>query len=211
MRLPSTPRVEFLRALADEILHNYGKGRTIIAVDGTDESGRSRFADDLGAVLRDDDDRTVFRASLDFFQRSVAEKNRFGPPSPEREYRYGYDYSALRRVLLEPFRMDGSAGFVTEHFDAQRDAWIEPTWLTAPADAILVVDGRFLHRRELHGLWSFSILVESHAGDDPAPDSAQRAAADLLYVAEVSPREQADAVVDNGSPATPTRLFLDRC
>lgn len=201
MRLPSTPRVEFLRALADEMLHHYGRGRTIVAVDGTDLSGRSRFADDLGAVLREDDERTVFRASLDFFQRSSVEKNRFGPASAERDYHYGYDYSALRRVLLDPFRMDGSAGFVTEHFDAQREAWIEPTWLTAPADAILVLDGRFLHRPDLHGLWSYSVLLSG------GPQNA----ADRLYLAEASPQGQADAVVDNAVPETPKRQLLDSC
>ncbi|KGJ76894.1 hypothetical protein GY21_08935 [Cryobacterium roopkundense] len=206
MRLPSTPRVEFLRSLANEILHNYGRGRTIVAVDGTDATGRARFADDLGAVLREDDERAVFRASLDFFQRSSAEKNRFGPGSAERDYRYGYDYSALRRVLLEPFRMDGSAGFVTEHFDAQRDTWIEPTWLTAPADAILVLDGRFVHRPELHGLWSFSVFLES---DTRASES--QAAADRLYVADASPRGRADAVVDTTNPALPSRVFSDSC
>jgi len=201
MRLPSTPRVEFLRALADEILHNYGRGRAIVAVDGPDESGRSRFADDLAVVLREDEERTVFRASLDLFQRSSAEKNRFGPASAEREYRYGYDYSALRRVLLEPFRMDGSAGFVTAHFDAERDAWIEPTWLTAPADAILVIDGRFIHRPELHGEWSFSMVLECEPQGE----------ADRLYLAEVSPRGRADAVVDNAVPAAPKRQFVDSC
>ena len=34
MRLVTTPRVTFLRALADEILQQYGHGRMIVAIDG---------------------------------------------------------------------------------------------------------------------------------------------------------------------------------
>jgi len=201
MRLPSTPRIEFLRTLADEILHNYGKGRTVVSVDGTDESGRTGFAHDLAEVLREDDERTVFTASLRFFQRSAAEQNRFGPPTPERHYRFGFDYSALRRVLVEPFRLDGSAGFVTEHFDPDRDRWIEPTWRTTSPDAILIVDGAFANRPELHDLWLYSILVESE------PETA----VDSLYLAEVAPRTLVDAVIDNTDADAPRRLFLDSC
>ncbi|TDW29112.1 hypothetical protein [Cryobacterium psychrophilum] len=201
MRLPSTPRVEFLRTLADEILHHYGRGRTVISVDGSDASGRARVAEDLAEVLREDDERNVFSASLHFFQRSTAEQNAFGTPTPERRYRFGYDYSALRRVLVEPFRINGSAGFVMEHFDPDRDTWIEPTWSTTSPDAILIVEGEFANRPELHDLWLFSILVES------GPETA----ADRLYRAEVAPRNLVDAVVDNTDAAAPRRLFLDSC
>ncbi|MDH6236507.1 hypothetical protein [Cryobacterium sp. CG_9.6] len=201
MRLTSTPRIEFLRTLAAEVLHNYGRGRTVIAIDGADASGRAQFAADLAEVLTEDDERNVFTASLRNFQRSQAERNRFGPATPERHYRFGYDYSALRRVLIEPFRLDGSAGFVTEHFDADRDTWIEPTWRTTSADAILVVEGDFANRPELRGLWMFSVLLET---DPVTPE-------DVLYLADVTPREIVDAVIINTDPAAPRRLFLDRC
>ena len=53
MQLVTTPRVTFLRALADEILQHYGRGRMIVAIDGPWRSGKTRFADDLAAVLAD--------------------------------------------------------------------------------------------------------------------------------------------------------------
>ena len=201
MKLRSTPRREFLRTLAAEIVHNYGRGRTIIAIDGTRDSGRAAFADDAAAVLGDADGRRVFRASLDDFQISRADRNRFGPESAERHYRHGYDYSALRRVLVEPFRMGGSTGFVTEQFDAGRDEWIEPTWHTAPPDAILVIDGEFANRSELHDLWSFSMLLES-AATNPA---------DRIYLDEVGPRTLVNALIDNTDESLPRRVFTDSC
>ena len=208
MKLPSTPRIHFLRTLAAEILHNYGLGRTIIAIDGADAGGRTAFADDLAAVLREDE-RHVFRASLRYFQHSRAEQERLAlhlsdrPAAtvPERLYRAGYDYSALRRVLVEPFRMGGSTGFVTEEFDPDRDIWIQPTWQTAPADAILVIDGDYINRPELHGLWLYSVLLEG----DPDADSDPR------YRAEVHPRDIVSAVVDTTNQQAPRRVLTDRC
>ena len=200
MKLVSTPRTDFLRALAAEIVHNYGRGRTIIAIDGTDASGRVAFADDLAAVFREQD-RHVFRASLRNFQLSRAAQERLAPDSPERLYRVGYDYSALRRVLVEPFRLGGSTGFVTEEFDPDRDSWIEPTWQTAPADTTLIIDGNYINRPELHGLWLYSVLLES----EPESES------DRLYLADTHPREVATSVIDNTQAELPQRVFSDSC
>ncbi len=75
----------------------------------------------------------------------------FGADTPARYFGYGIDESALRRVLVEPFRMGGSTAFVTRVFDPARDSWVEPKWITGPEDAILVIDGRFVLRERLAG------------------------------------------------------------
>jgi len=201
MKLRSTPRIEFLRTLTAEILHNYGRGRTIVAIDGADESERMHFADDLAAVLREDENRRVFRASLRDFQRSRAARGEFGADTPEHHFRHGYDYAALRRVLVEPFRLGGSTGFVTEEFDSGRDEWIEPTWRTAPPDALLVVDGEFANRPELRPLWSFSVLLESDVTNP----------SDRFYLVEVGARRLVNALIDNADPVHPRRVFTDSC
>ena len=226
MKLVSTPRTEFLRDLASEILGLYGRGRTVVAVDGTDDAARTAFADDLAAVLIERE-HPAFRASLANFRRSRAEQERFGPESPERLFRHLYDFSLLRRVLLDPFRMGGSTGFVTRAFDPDRDTWIEPTWLTGPPDATLVIDGDYLNRAELRDLWQYSVLVETadeaadtlsvvpvdDAGEVHGPEdhAAEQALADRLYRTEVRPRSRAAAVVDLTDPARPQRRFFDSC
>ncbi|MEO8528303.1 MAG: uridine kinase, partial [Pseudolysinimonas sp.] len=143
-------RREVLESLVAEFAHNYAKGRTTLAVDGPDGAGKTRFADDLALAFR----RVgfeVFRASVDNFHRPRALRYVAGRFSPEGYYRDAFDYSLFRRVLLEPFRMAGSTGFVLAGFDLARDAAIEPVWTTGEADAILLVDGVFLNRPELHG------------------------------------------------------------
>jgi uridine kinase len=200
MQLVTTPRVTFLRALADEILQHYGRGRMIVAVDGPLQSGKTALADDLGAVLAERD-HAVFRASMEGFHRSRAAQADFGDDTPARYFRYGFDESALRRVLVEPFRLGGSTAFVTRAFDPARDAWVEPKWLTGPDDAILVIDGRFVLRERLAGLWDFRIALD---GDPEDP-------ADVLAYAESDPRLVAAAVVDNSDPEHPRRRYFDSC
>ncbi|QAY74411.1 hypothetical protein ET445_14835 [Agromyces protaetiae] len=195
MRLVTTPRVAFLRGIADTVLARFGRGRMIVAIDGPLRSGKSAFADDLAAVL-DERGHAVFRARMEDFHRSRADQAQFGPDTAERYYRYGYDESALRRSLVEPFRLGGSAAFVTKVFDPARDVWVEPKWLTGPPDAILVVDGRFVLRERLEGLWDSRIAV---AGDPVDP-------ADVIAYEASDPREIADVVVDLSLPARPKRV-----
>lgn len=195
MQLVTTPRVTFLRGLVDDIAAQYGGGRMIVAIDGPLRSGKTRFGDDLGAVLQERGHR-VFRASMERFHRSRAAQDEFGADTPDRYFHHGFDESALRRVLVEPFRMGGSTAFVTGVIDPARDAWVEPKWLTGPSDAILVLDGRFVLRQRLADLWDFRIALDGEP-EDPA---------DAIAYAESDPRSVASVVVDNRDPEHPRRL-----
>lgn len=200
MHLVTTPRVDDLRALAAEITSAYRAGRVIIAIDGPLQSGKTAFGDDLAAVFAERGS-AVFRASLENFHRSRDAQDVFGDETPERYYRFGFDYSLLRRVLLEPFRMAGSTGFVLSAFDPDRDAQVEPRWITGPADAVLIIDGRFALRSELRDAWDYRILLSGEAIDP----------ADALYYAAERPADAASAVIDNSTPALPARRFIDSC
>jgi uridine kinase len=201
---------DVLAALSADILHNYGKGRTIVAVDGVDVADTADFADALAGALRLAG-TTVFRASIEGFHRPRAERHARGRDSAEGRYRDSYDYPTFRRTLVEPFRMGGSTGFVPAAFDVERDAQVEPTWLTGPADAVLIVDGVFLNRPELRGLWNYSVWLDS--GDlAPRPEeSAREAGARALYAAESRPRTTATAIIDNSDVEHPRRVFADSC
>ncbi|MEO5535125.1 MAG: uridine kinase [Pseudolysinimonas sp.] len=222
-QLPQARR-DVLESLVAEFSHNYAKGRTTLAVDGPDGAGKTRFADDLALAFR----RVgfeVFRASIDDFHRPRDLRYVAGRFSAEGYYREAFDYSLFRRVLLEPFRMAGSTGFVLAAFDVARDAPIEPVWTTGEADAILLVDGVFLNRPELHGYWNFSIwldadaevryarMVERDGADpDPAAESNQRyIGAQSRYVRDAHPNIVASAIVDNTDPDHPVRRFADYC
>lgn len=208
-----------LDSLADEFLHNYAKGRTLLAVDGIDGAGKRPFADALAERLGRGG-HAVFRASVDRFHKPRAERYVRGEDSAEGYYRDSFDYDLFRRVLIEPFKLGGSTGFVTAAFDVERDRPIEMDWKTGPQDATLIVDGAFLNRPELRGLWNWSIWLEASDEqaaarlfelDGAAGQSPRYAGGQKLYLAEANPRTRASAIVDNSDPEHPRRVFADSC
>jgi uridine kinase len=213
-------KIAVMDSLADEILANYRFGRTLVAVDGIDGAGQEAFADDL-AVSIGRTGHAVFRASVDRFLRPRAERFAKGEHSAEAYYRDSFDYDTLRRVLIDPFRSGGSTGWVTDYFDAARDMLVvDPTWITGPADAVLVVDGTFLNRPELRGLWHWSAWLDADPQaaaqrlltvDGPSALSERYRGAQALYEADANPRAKATAIVDNTDPAVPRRVFADAC
>ncbi|MFF9563111.1 hypothetical protein ACF1AJ_07175 [Leifsonia sp. NPDC014704] len=190
MMLPPTPRVLFLRSLVGDIRAVSPVGRVIVAVDAGTVGGP--FADDLAAVFRESGADT-FRARLADFHNSRAYRTRLGPETEESYYRDSYDYVTLRRVLLDPFRFGGSAGFQTAAFDEERDQPVEARWLTAGQDAVLVVDGEFALRPTLRDAWNASILLVN-------------ALQETVYLDDARPLANADHLVDDSEPELPLRV-----
>ena len=202
-------RRDTIRALAEELLQNYAHGRVLLGVDGTSGADAASFADDLATELR----RTgheVFRASMDDFQRPRVLRDARGPDSAEGLYRDRYDDAGFRRVLLGPFRLAGSTGFATALFDRLRDVPFTSSWQTGPADAILVVDGPYLLRPELKGIWNFSVWLEAPARTEDARSEGELGA-EQLYQREAMPRTAASAIIDDSDVDHPRRVFADSC
>ena len=208
-----------LDALAAEIVALYAGGRVVVAIDGMDGAGKTHFADDLGVALTATG-RSVFRASMDDFYRSKAERHARGAESPDGYYRDSFDYSTFRRVLLEPFRLGGSTAFVTAAFDHVRDLPVQAKWRTGPKDAMLVLDGIFLNRPELAGLWNYSVWLEVTREiaekrmldrDGPTRNAERYRGGQDLYLSEVNPRTAASSIIDNCDFDHPRRIFADSC
>ena len=204
-------RRDTIRALAEELLQNYAHGRVIVAVDGVDPAVTGPFADDLAVELRALEHDT-FRASMGDFLYPRVRRDARGADSAVGRYEDAYDYSAFRRVLLGPFRLAGSTGFSTAFFDAKRDVPFESKWETGPADAVLVVDGEFLLRPELKGIWNFSVRLDSFLEEvEEAEEQPRDAGAEALYEREAGPRTAASAIVNVSDPDHPRRVFADSC
>jgi uridine kinase len=200
-------RRDLIEALAEEILHNYAHGRVIVAIDGVDSGATDAFGADLVELLKKRG-HSAFAARMNDFVSPRERRQAWGADSAEVRYRNTYDYSVLRRVLLDPFKMGGSTGFVAAAYDLAREQQIQPKWLSAPEDAILVLSGEFLQRPELAGLWNFTAWLESPPAE---PDDKLAAAARKLYAKDVKARESASAIIDNTNPERPLRVFADSC
>jgi uridine kinase len=187
-----------------------------VAVDGVDGVGKTTFARELAAALRARG-RPVVHVSADGFHHVRAVRHRRGPASPEGFWLDSYDYPALIAAVLAPFGPGGDRRYRSAVHDVDTDEVLDPPWVQAPADAVLVVDGLFLHRDELAGQWDFSIFLTAPfavtvgrmaqrdgSHPDPGhPSLARYVQGQRLYFAACRPWERADLVIDNSDLAFP--------
>jgi len=201
-------RQRVLGAVADRVLSTSGTAR--IAVDGVDGVGKTTFAGALAGVLRERG-RPVVHVSADGFHQPRALRHRRGRDSPEGFWLDSYDYPALIENVLDPFGPGGSRSYRSASHDLDSDELLDLPWQQAPADAVLVLDGLFLHRDELAGRWDLSVFltapfevtvarmaVRDGSHPDPGhPSVARYVRGQRLYFAACRPWERADLVIDN--------------
>lgn len=206
----SAARAEVLRAVSSRVPQRGDDSAVRVAVDGVDGAGKSVFADELADVLRGAG-RSVVRASVDDFHRPRAERYRRGRDSPSGFWLDSFDYPALRHDLLDPLAPGGTRRYRAAAHDVVTDRYIDEPWRVARPGTVLVVDGLFLHRDELHELWDMSVLLEVTVavaaarmalrdGTSPNPEhpSLRRyVEAQRRYFQSCDPARRADVVIDN--------------
>jgi len=189
-----------------------------VAVDGVDGAGKTMFADQL-AQLRDGG-RDVVRVSIDAFHHPRAVRYRRGRTSPKGFWLDSYDLRTLHKRVLQPLGPGGNRRYRTAAHDLATDLQVEPPEQDAPAGAVLVLDGLFLHRDELLGTWDLSIFLQVPFGvsvarmaardggsaDPGHPSLTRYVRGQGLYFAACSPWTRADVVVDNTNLDAPAVL-----
>ncbi|MGW9404812.1 uridine kinase [Arthrobacter sp. NPDC055585] len=210
-----TPRAEqALRSVAAMLPAPAGAcGRVFIGVDGVDGAGKTTFADALGARLPG----PVIRISLDGFLRPSRERYRQGRYSPRGFYEDSYDYGAFRKLVVNPLRPGGSGRYRTASHDLESDRPVQPPELQAPESAVVLVDGLFLHRPGLSGIWDATVFLdvsfetscrrlEQRDGSDPnpqAPANRRYVRGQEIYLAACDPCSAASVVVDYNDGGAP--------
>jgi len=156
--------------------------RACVAVDGIGASGTTLFTHSLADRVTD---RPVVVLHADDFLNPAPVRHARGRYSSEGFWLDAYDVRALTAAVRRP---------------------------GGPDDALVLVEGTFLHRDELVGCWDFSIFLDvpfgeaarrmaerdGLAADDPRHrryEGAQR-----LYFAAARPWERASVVVDASRP-----------
>jgi uridine kinase len=186
-------------------------GRRVVALDGVDGAGKTVLARELSGLVGAH--REVHRASVDGFHRPAAQRHARGRTA-ETFYRDQYDHAAVQDRLVGPFR--AGEPWVRAVHDVEREVVLdlepEPG---AGRDAVLVVDGIFLHRPELADLWDLDVWLEvpfevsvprgnarfgtvgAQEGDPASEVNARYVGGQRLYLAEVDPAARATWVLDN--------------
>jgi uridine kinase len=185
----------------------------LVVVDGADGAGKTVFADELAPLVPGG-----VRASLDDFHHRREHRHALGRTG-ETVWERSFDYSAVRRELLDPWRRGGGTPYRRRWHDLPSDAYVgagDPP-LRVPDRGVLVVDGVFAQRPELAGFWDFVVWLEvpdnvriarmatrdGVSADREHPDQRRYLDAQRRYDVACDPRAEADVVVDNTDPLSP--------
>ena len=187
---------------------------TRVAVDGITASGKTTLANELAAALAATGP-PVLRLSMDGYHHPRAHRYRQGRGSADGYYEDAYDFPSFAELVLRPLGPGGAGRYTPAIIDLPTDTPLDRTPVPVPGAAWLVVDGSFLQRDELAGLWDVVVWV-----DTPFAEARRRGIArdtDLLggvdaaatafderyhaaarrYLAEVDPAAHADVVFVN--------------
>jgi uridine kinase len=217
-------RAQVLECLASRVSAIRLAHPTRVAIDGIDAAGKTHLAKELAELLAAQG-RKVITASLDGFHHPREIRYRLGSLSPEGYYNDSYDYESLLSVLLLPLGPGGNRRCRTRIHDLQNESPVRDKYIRVPADAILLMDGIFLHRPNLIDFWDFRIFV--HIDFDTCLQRAMQRDLRLLgsveavkqryleryipaqrqYLESVNPQTLANVVVDNHLPLNPQMSF----
>jgi uridine kinase len=216
----SSPGREVVDRLASA-LSTIDLGRPLrVAVDGPDAAGKTTLADEIAALLGRRG-RSAHRVSIDGFLRPRLERDADTVATPEGYYRGAFDTETFLSGVLEPLRPDGDwlIRVVSYDYSADRRTVLEPSRLER--DAIVLIDGVFLQRPEFGREWDVVVYLDV-TPDETLRRACERDAelfggaaetesryrnrylpAQLMYRAEVDPIARAHVVIDNEDPESP--------
>ena len=135
--------------------------------------------------------------------------------------REAYDYGKIRELLLEPTGPGGNRRCRLDFWNSHDDQPFPEEWLEVPEDAILLVDGIFLHTPPLRDQWDFTIWLDvdwqimllrgaRRDGTKGGPAELQREAykkgwiqRQVSYEQSVRPHERVDVIIDNSDVEHP--------
>lgn len=190
--------------------------RVLVAIDGADAAGKSTLARAVAGTVT----RPAVCASIDTWHRPRFVRHQQGGDSAAGYYEDSFDYAALVGELIEPFR-SGASSVTTTWFDHLADQPRRSDVSDVPPTAALLMEGVFLQRPELRGLWDLRVYLqvpesvtlsralERDAADLGGPDAVRQRyqrrylPGQRLYRDAAAPVESADIVVDNTDPLHP--------
>jgi uridine kinase len=199
-----------------------------VGIDGRSCAGKTTLADALADRL-EAVGRVCLRATLEDFHRPGHEQREKASGFTPAEYlREGYDYAKIRELLLDPFGPKGNRRCRLDYWNSHADEPFPEDWQDIQQDAILLVDGVFLHTPELRGQWDFTIwldidwqtmLQRAAQRDGTRGDHGMLVRAayktgwiprHVHYEESVHPHDLVDVVIDNSKVDRPTIVRAPR-
>ena len=214
-----------MKRTAEHLLAQHPGDRPMrVGVDGITGAGKTTLAAELTAAVQALG-CPARHLSIDDFHHPRARRHRRGRESARGYYEDAYDLAALADLVLRPLGPGGDRVIRPRLHDLETDARLEVEPELVPAGAMIIIDGSFLQKPELRGLWDEMIFVRT--SQRTARERAARRDAELfgsavaaermyavryhpacdLYLAEVDPISRAGIVIDNDDLEHPVLGF----
>lgn len=183
---------------------------TLVAVDGVDGSGKTTFAERL-ATSYADHGRAVRLVHMDDFLNPRAVRYRMGRTSPAGFFMDTYDLAGFTTKVLHPLLCGAERAITLRAFDHRADKPLDDGPVPVPPQAVVIVEGMFLHRDEFHRCWDmsiflnvpFSVTVQRMSQRDGAPSDPEHPSwrryleGQRIYLSACRPTDRATYVIDN--------------
>lgn len=217
-------RTELVAFLADEIIRRKPPSRPLrVGIDGRCASGKTTLGDELASALTSKrPELQILRPSVDGFHHSREHRYRQGEFSARGYYEDAFDYQVIVAFVLGPLsgeRFPVSCRQVAHNWRTDMPAYA--TAISVGANAVLLIDGVFLFRREIDAYWDLRILVDVDAETSIARAVQRDAGSEdreiierkyrvryepawQIYVNEEHPELKTHLIVDNRNTAEPT-------
>ncbi|WP_279582606.1 nucleoside/nucleotide kinase family protein [Fodinicola feengrottensis] len=178
--------------------------RLRVAVDGHPTGGTGPLADAVAAALRARGTTALLRVSTRWFLRPASLRFEFGKQDIQSYAESWLDVSALRREVLDPLGPGGSGRWLPTRWDPDADRATRAPYETAPALAVLLVDGPLLLSRGLPFDLTVHLHLSAGARSARTPDEEKwTLPAYEDYDRTVRPTDTADVVVRTDDPRHP--------
>lgn len=132
---------------------------TLVAIDGFDNSGKTRLTKELVFPLRKSR-RQIVTISLDHFQNPTHMRYRRGRESPEGYYYDAFNYEAFIEAVLLPLQPGGDRKIRPTLINLNASLDLQPEYVSVAEDAIILCEGVFLMRPELFDYWDILIFID---------------------------------------------------
>lgn len=205
---------KFMHDFVNNILSAVGTDGKILAIDGVDGSGKTSFTAKLAAEIHH---RPVVTIHVDDFLNPAPARHARGRHSPEGFWKDTYNYPALHQYVLTPLSPRGNGWYSPASYDPVTDQPAQAAFLQAPPEALVLVEGMFLHRDELVASWDASVFLDvpftvtaarmatrNGTNSDPEHPTMRRyVQGQRLYFEAACPWDRATFVIDNSNFAAP--------
>jgi len=215
------PQQATYEAISDTILNKLIDRPLLVGINGKDASGKTMMADILAQHLAKKTSRQIIRISIDDFmnERSI----RYTPAESAGRscYEHTFNFNDFTRYVLRSLHQASEWTYKDKIFDHATDTVMISSDKVADANAIVIVDGVFLYKKELVDYWDIKILLQTDDDvviergarrDEQRIGSYEEArqkyidryiASQTIYFNEEDPERAADIIVDNNDVRAP--------